>query len=244
MTNYRRPKYKQQDETKFLEMRQRIKDTIRHNTQSENIVAPNTYQIQKHFCSFFGPSQTIIASKKKIYCPSSGYLIAKNPERSARELNESRDYSFLFSDDDDAKLPSSSTTTSTVKPKIQEPLTCGTSKNIVEQIKESQQLKKSSKYPPLKKPNIQLKTNKRKSTKEDELALRMVRKMCKIDRFAGRSFYDFDDKSMETNFEDIIKEEKRSEKLAKKEDTEQLMLIKEENRREIAKKAKKQKLDH
>jgi len=43
---------------------------------------------------------------------------------------------------------------------------------------------------------------------EDDLALQMVRKMCKTDRFAGRD-EDYDDRCMEANFDDIMREEKR-----------------------------------
>ncbi|KAG2240575.1 hypothetical protein Bca52824_090717 [Brassica carinata] len=93
--------------------------------------------------------------------------------------------------------------------------------------------------PPLKQAH-QLK--KKKVSEEDEEALRMVREMCKTERFAGR---DLDDRCMEASFEDIIKEEKRSEKLAKKEDAEQLRLIEEDERRErVLRKEKRQKLSH
>ncbi|ESQ53297.1 hypothetical protein EUTSA_v10026061mg [Eutrema salsugineum] len=141
------------------------------------------------------------------------------------------------------------------KPKT---LTSDPKQQRVEQRKASQELTSSRMVPrqplpprviskpPLKKPQ-QLKTKKKKQKKmseEDESALRMIRKMCKTDRYAGRDLEDYDDRGMEANFEDIIKEEKRSEKLAKKEDAEQLRLIEEENTRERVRKEKKQKLTH
>ncbi|XP_038721087.1 histone H3.v1-like [Tripterygium wilfordii] len=64
---------------------------------------------------------------------------------------------------------------------------------------------------------------------DPEKALSMIRKMFNTDRFAGR---DDNDSDMEANFDDIMKEEKRSAKIARKEDEEQLRLIEEEERRE------------
>ncbi|KAL6512909.1 hypothetical protein OROHE_019699 [Orobanche hederae] len=53
---------------------------------------------------------------------------------------------------------------------------------------------------------------------------------------------DGDDRNMEAGFDDIMREEKRSAKLARREDDEQLRLIEEENRREKMRLAKKRKL--
>ncbi|KAF8109636.1 hypothetical protein N665_0094s0101 [Sinapis alba] len=99
--------------------------------------------------------------------------------------------------------------------------------------------------PPLKQAH-QLKKRKNVS-EEDKEALRMIREMCKTERrFPGSDLDDYDDdRCMEASLEDIIKEEKRSEKLAKKEDAEQLRLIQEEERRErVLRKEKRQKLSH
>ncbi|WCJ36852.1 SPT2 chromatin protein [Euphorbia peplus] len=63
---------------------------------------------------------------------------------------------------------------------------------------------------------------------EGENALDMVRKMFNTKRFAGR---DDSDRVMEVGFGDIVKEEKISERLGKKEDDEQLRLILEEEKR-------------
>ncbi|GAV77637.1 SPT2 domain-containing protein, partial [Cephalotus follicularis] len=78
------------------------------------------------------------------------------------------------------------------------------------------------------------------SDDEDLKALSLVRRMFNTQRFANR---DDDDSDMEANFDEIMKEERRSAKLAKEEDEEQLRLIEEEERRERMRKlAKKRKL--
>ncbi|XP_010526691.1 PREDICTED: protein spt2-like [Tarenaya hassleriana] len=79
---------------------------------------------------------------------------------------------------------------------------------------------------------------------EDDKALGLIRKMFRTDRFAGRDGDD-DDSDMEANWEDIMREEKRSAMIAQKEDEEQLRLIEEEERRErMRKMAKKRRLSH
>ncbi|KAK4760917.1 hypothetical protein SAY87_005810 [Trapa incisa] len=73
-------------------------------------------------------------------------------------------------------------------------------------------------------------------------AISMIRKMFGYNpqKFAGR---DEDDRDMEANFDDILLEEKRSARIARKEDDEQLRLIEEEDRRErMRKMAKKRKM--
>ncbi|KAJ4840795.1 hypothetical protein Tsubulata_023891 [Turnera subulata] len=64
---------------------------------------------------------------------------------------------------------------------------------------------------------------------EGEKALRIIRKMFKTDRFIGRNDADV---NMEANFHEILREERRSERLGRKEDQEQLRLILEEERLE------------
>lgn len=71
---------------------------------------------------------------------------------------------------------------------------------------------------------------------EDEKALSMIRRMFNTQRFQGRPD---DDSDMEANFDDILREEKRSAKIARKEDEEQLRLIEEEERRERMRKLEK-----
>ncbi|CAL5385253.1 unnamed protein product [Camellia sinensis] len=69
----------------------------------------------------------------------------------------------------------------------------------------------------------------------------MIRSMF---RYNPRKFADEDDDSdMEANYEDIMREEQRSARIARKEDEEELRKIEEEERRErLRKEAKKRKL--
>jgi protein SPT2 len=64
---------------------------------------------------------------------------------------------------------------------------------------------------------------------EGEKALLIIRKMFNTKRFAGRDDRDI---KMEASFGDITKEEKRSERLGRKEDREQLRLLEENARRQ------------
>ncbi|KAF9665653.1 hypothetical protein SADUNF_Sadunf16G0145300 [Salix dunnii] len=64
---------------------------------------------------------------------------------------------------------------------------------------------------------------------EGEKALLIIRKMFNTKRFAGR---DDGDRKMEASFGDIMKEEKRSERLGRKEDQEQLRLLEEKASRQ------------
>ncbi|KFK30417.1 hypothetical protein AALP_AA7G258200 [Arabis alpina] len=318
-------------ESEFLELRQRIKESIRKSTQNViDVVDTNPEQKKRKlpyndFGSFFGPSQTVIAprvlreskpmidnkvkAEKMLNSIESVCLKSTNPKeelkRKVEKLKDSRDYSFLLSDD--AKLlvsieepisqnpakpnpkPSSSgshsrtDSSSNGQAKTKEthrkssklspqridavprrkpltstkPMTCvPRQQGEVKQRKVSQEhalspSSNSSKHrviskPPLKQPQ-ELKKKlkpKRRMSRDDELALEMVRKMCNTDRYKGRDFDDRDDPNMETSLADLIKEENRSAKLARKEDAEQLRLIEEENRRERAMKKKKQKLSY
>ncbi|KAL9820233.1 putative chromatin SPT2 [Arabidopsis thaliana] len=317
-------------QSEFLELRQRIKESIRTKMQSGDTIIAPTSKTQLHqsksnlpydFGSFFGPSQTVIASRvlqeskpllenetsaakmlnsiqnKKssvLMNDASGTKNANEVKRKAEKLKDGRDYSFLFSDD--AQLPVSikepptsrpSSTESQMQPRpgssnnVQahtredsainsqkrksmnkkgqpssklghqrplsstKPLRHDSKQQRVEQRNVSLELTRSQ-LPPAKHQLISkppLKRVKKKPVKmsEDDLALQMVRKMCKTDRFAGRD-EDYDDRCMEANFDDIImREEKRSERLAKKEDAEQLRLVEEEER---VRRQKKQKLSH
>ncbi|CAH2076152.1 unnamed protein product [Thlaspi arvense] len=306
-------------ESEFLEFRQRIKESIREETQNGDSVSPTSEQRKgklpyNDFGSFFGPSQPVIARRvilesksllenelaatkmlnsiqTKQSCGPTSASATKNAKRKAEMLKDSRDYSFLSSDD--AELPVSikeppprispvpisrpsfwetqmdhsrpvsqpSSRLGSQRPvpsrkpdskqmdhrKKPKPLTSDLKKQRVEQRKVPKELASSQTVPrkqslasrviskPVVKQHDHQLKKKRKSAKmseDDELALRMIRKMCNTDRFSGSDFKDYDDRSMEANFQDIMKEEKRSEKLAKKEDAEQLRLIEEENRRE------------
>ncbi|PON48685.1 Chromatin SPT [Parasponia andersonii] len=76
------------------------------------------------------------------------------------------------------------------------------------------------------------------SDDEDEQAISMIRKMF---GYNPNRYADGDDdvSDMEANFDDIMREEKRSTLIARKEDEEQLRLIEEEERRERLAKKKK-----
>ncbi|KAK6287675.1 hypothetical protein POUND7_013854 [Theobroma cacao] len=82
---------------------------------------------------------------------------------------------------------------------------------------------------------------KKKQLSEDEKALMMIRNMFHTDRYPVCD--DDDDSDMEANWDEIMKEERRSAKIARQEDEEQLRLLEEEERRErMRKMAKKRKL--
>ncbi|XP_021273839.1 uncharacterized protein LOC110408982 isoform X2 [Herrania umbratica] len=82
---------------------------------------------------------------------------------------------------------------------------------------------------------------KKKQLSEDEKALMMIRNMFHTERYPVCD--DDDDSDMEANWDEIMKEERRSAKIARQEDEEQLRLIEEEERRERMRKvAKKRKL--
>ncbi|XP_027075300.1 uncharacterized protein [Coffea arabica] len=78
---------------------------------------------------------------------------------------------------------------------------------------------------------------------DPETALRMIRNMF---GYNPSRYEDVDDDSdMEANFDDIQREEKRSARIARQEDEEELRKIEEEERRErLRKEAKKRKLSH
>ncbi|RVX23971.1 hypothetical protein CK203_000660 [Vitis vinifera] len=79
---------------------------------------------------------------------------------------------------------------------------------------------------------------------EDGKAINMIRRMFGYNpnKYAGRDDDD-DDSDMEANFDDILKEERRSARIAREEDERELRLIEEEEERErLRKLAKKRKL--
>ncbi|GLT44211.1 hypothetical protein SLA2020_181220 [Shorea laevis] len=83
---------------------------------------------------------------------------------------------------------------------------------------------------------------KKKRLSEEDEALEEIRRMFNTQRYAG---FDDDDSDMEANFDEIMKEERRSAKIGRMEDEEQERLIEEEERRERMRKlAKKRKLSH
>ncbi|GLU20199.1 hypothetical protein SLE2022_364100 [Rubroshorea leprosula] len=88
----------------------------------------------------------------------------------------------------------------------------------------------------------QIQQPKKKRLSEEDEALEEIRRMFNTQRYAGR---DDDDSDMEANFDEIMKEERRSAKIGRMEDEEEERLIQEEERRERMRKlAKKRKLSH
>ncbi|XP_073154248.1 uncharacterized protein [Henckelia pumila] len=75
---------------------------------------------------------------------------------------------------------------------------------------------------------------------DDDKAINMIRKMF---GYNPNKYRDADDDSdMEANFDDILREERRSEKIAKREDEEELRKLEEEEKRKLL--VKKRKLGH
>ncbi|XP_018441319.1 protein spt2 isoform X2 [Raphanus sativus] len=81
-----------------------------------------------------------------------------------------------------------------------------------------------------------LKKKKPAIMSEDAKALSMIRQMFNTNRYAGR---DDDDRNMEANFDDIMKEERRSARIAREEDEKEAQLIAAEEERERLRKIRK-----
>ncbi|KAK4367898.1 hypothetical protein RND71_011690 [Anisodus tanguticus] len=81
---------------------------------------------------------------------------------------------------------------------------------------------------------------------EDDDGAKAISEIRRMFGYNPNRYRDDDDTSdMEANFDDILREEKRSAKIAKQEDEEELRKIEEEERRErLRKQAKKRKLSH
>lgn len=280
----------------YLELRQRLKETFRKKMHEETGYAlskPPEKNVRlpydENYGCFFGPSQPAIArrvaqERKKLlqyleqndsifqdnHSPpvkgSKKFKVTIDRKAKIQRLKESRDYSFLLSDEREAPVP---------KKEIASYGNClirlkpfqvgnGTSKKPAERNLEQkrplrepckpkimQEQPVASSKPQMKKPAVKQnpsqastqdpnKKRKQISSYEDdhyegEMALRIIRKMFNTKRFVGRDDADI---NMETTYEQINKEEKRSERLARKEDQAQLRLIEEEERRERMRKLK------
>ncbi|XP_065862284.1 uncharacterized protein [Euphorbia lathyris] len=189
-----------------------------------------------------------------------------NKKEKVERIKEARDYSFLFSDArvsvDQSKLDSRKkvsvdqskvasngsakqlTLKNQTKPKG---FPSKTTLPNVENNEKMQKREKSESEAKSKQFNLKIRL-KRPSSSEDskkrplgeiysgsegEKALSMVRRMFNTKRFQGR---DDSDRVMEATFGDIVKEEKRSERVGRKEDLQQLRLIQlEEKRTQMAK---------
>ncbi|XP_061956004.1 uncharacterized protein LOC133677851 [Populus nigra] len=293
------------EELEFLETRKLLKEQIRKQNCSHHLseLSNSDHNTTKTYRSFFGPSQPSIAprviqeskSKQQTQIPqhravSADILLsAMDNQTKVQRLRQTRDYSFLFSDDNNLTPPVSSATPAQASvpsskhytnvkglrkfndPKLnpkQPALACSlkplTNKGVMEKTpsRMSLQYQCTDKRKPIVKavhPTKQLvkpheMTNKRVrdnisssvsnlqdhcpkkrrlSDEEDdcegEKALLIIRKMFNTKRFASRDDRDI---KMEASFGDITKEEKRSERLGRKEDREQLRLLEENARRQ------------
>uniref|UniRef100_A0A6N2MLR8 Uncharacterized protein n=1 Tax=Salix viminalis TaxID=40686 RepID=A0A6N2MLR8_SALVM len=260
------------EELEFLETRKLLKEQIRKRNCSHHLSELSNshhHHKTKTHGSFFGPSQPCIAprviqeSKNKLFSLQTQIpqhravradilFSAMDNRTKVQRLRQTRDYSFLFSDDNNPTLPVSSATP------VQPPLACNplkplTNKRVMEKIPSrmslqrkpivkavhsAKQLAGSNDSKGSQRPNIsspvstsldQYRPKKRRLTDDEddcegEEALLIIRKMFNTKRFAGR---DDGDRKMEASFGDIMKEEKRSERLGRKEDQEQLRLLEE-----------------
>ena len=96
--------------------------------------------------------------------------------------------------------------------------------------------KPAAKRPPQREIDDRRPLKKKRPMSEDDKALSMIRQMFNTDRYAGR---DYDDRGMEAGFEDIMKEERRSARIAREEDEREAQLIAEEEERERQRKLRK-----
>ncbi|KAG5253839.1 Chloride channel protein [Salix suchowensis] len=247
-----------EEEVEFLETRKLLKEQIRKRNCSHHLSELSNshhHHKTKTYGSFFGPSQPCIAprviqeSKRRLLSLQTQIpqqravradilFSAMDNRTKVQRLRQTRDYSFLFSDDDILTLPVSSATPA------QPPLACSpmeplTNKRpIVKAVHSAKQLAGSNDSKGSRRPNIsspvsnsldQYRPKKRRLTDDEddcegEKALLIIRKMFNTKRFSGR---DDGDRKMEASFGDIMKEEKRSERLGRKEDQEQLRLLEE-----------------
>ncbi|KAJ6299466.1 hypothetical protein OIU76_020436 [Salix suchowensis] len=262
-----------EEEVEFLETRKLLKEQIRKRNCSHHLSELSNshhHHKTKTYGSFFGPSQPCIAprviqeSKRRLFSLQTQIpqhravradilFSAMDNRTKVQRLRQTRDYSFLFSDDNNPTLPVSSATPA------QPPLACNplkplTNKRVMEKtplqrkpivkaVHSAKQLAGSNDSKGSQRPNIsspvsaslhQYRPKKRRLTDdeddcEDKKALLIIRKMFNTKRFAGR---DDGDRKMEASFGDIMKEEKRSERLGRKEDQEQLRLLEENARRQ------------
>ncbi|KAJ4902797.1 SPT2 chromatin protein [Raphanus sativus] len=96
--------------------------------------------------------------------------------------------------------------------------------------------KPAAKRPPQREIDDRRPLKKKKPMSEDDKALSMIRQMFNTDRYAGR---DYDDRDMEAGFDDIMKEERRSARIAREEDEIEAKLIAQEEELERQRKLRK-----
>ncbi|PHU28404.1 hypothetical protein BC332_00497 [Capsicum chinense] len=188
-------------------------------------------------------------------------------------LKDNRDYSFLLSDDDAQRLPAPSKAAGVTLPPSNQQYSSNTGRKLLEdgeviqkpiprnklvalhkpkptlsKLQPSMEIPQSGKSKVMPKQANRQKqaappsdARKLKRRRDGAEAISMIRKMF---GYNPNKYQDDDDTSdMEANFNDILREEKQSAKIAMKEDQEELRKIEEQERRErLRRQAKKRKL--
>ncbi|KAI5348441.1 hypothetical protein L3X38_001328 [Prunus dulcis] len=238
-------------ELDFLQLRQQLKQRIRNNHAEEVVVSGRDGSIHEknkmpcdNFGSFFGPSHHAIAQRviqeSKALMPELKVLASRvfrnsqdQGKRSlkipvdlklkCKSIKESRDYSFLFSDD--AEIPKSSKgepalgKESTPKPSEERnPGFGGIRRGSGRDLKIVRKQNPEEKERP-KKPSCVMKEKERH------------RKRFRVE--------EDEDSVMVSTFDDILREERKSERIGRKEDEKERLLIQQEEKQARFRKAKK-----
>ncbi|CAB4292615.1 unnamed protein product [Prunus armeniaca] len=240
-------------ELDFLQLRQQLKQRIRNNHAKEVVVSVSdgsTHEKNKmpcdNFGSFFGPSQHAIAQRviqeSKALMPELKVLASRVFRNSqdqgkkslkipvdltlkCKSIKESRDYSFLFSDD--AEIQKSSKGEPTLgKDSVPKP--------NEERDQGFSGIRRGS--------GRDLKTLRKQNPEEKERPKKpscvMKEKERHRKRFRVEEDED-DDSVMVSTFDDILREEKKSERIGRKEDEKERLLIQQEEKQASLRKAKK-----
>ncbi|KDP22126.1 hypothetical protein JCGZ_25957 [Jatropha curcas] len=247
-----------------------MKTEVERKDQKEDAQGKQLFSIQiptgkKHY----GSSHTLISERVIKEGKASSNLESKDlgykdkrSDQAAKipRLKESRDYSFLLSDETETPTapPSGNgchSKNSNGKPKLASMTSKERLCNNLHSESPANNRNLERKKPPDNKPrigpkqtvqkqNAALQDGRRQPKKrtdrhdnEGQKAIMMVKEVFNTKRFIGRDDADI---VMETNFEEINNEEKRSERLGREEDKEQLRLIEEEAVRERTRKLKRQ----
>ncbi|ONI27101.1 hypothetical protein PRUPE_1G068500 [Prunus persica] len=240
-------------ELDFLQLRQQLKQRIRNNHAEEVVVSVRDGSIHEknkmpcdNFGSFFGPSHHAIAQRviqeSKALMPELKVLASRAFRNSqdqgkkslkipvdlklkCKSIKESRDYSFLFSDD--AEIPKSSKgepalgKVSTPKPSEERnPGFGGIRRGSGRDLKIVRKQNPEEKERP-KKPSCVMKEKERH------------RKRFRVEEDED------DDSVMVSTFDDILREERKSERIGRKEDEKERLLIQQEEKQARFRKAKK-----
>ncbi|XP_021815877.1 uncharacterized protein LOC110758458 [Prunus avium] len=242
-------------ELDFLQLRQQLKQRIRNNHAKEVVVSVRDCSIHEknklpcdNFGSFFGPSQHAIAQRviqeSKALMPELKVLASRVFRNSqdqgkkslkipvdlklkCKSIKESRDYTFLFSDD--AEIPESSKGES------------GLGKDSAPKPSEERNpgfggIRRSSER--------DLKTVRKQNPEEKERPKKPSCVMMEKERHRKRfrveeDEEEDDDSAMVSTFDDILREERKSEQIGRKEDEKERLLIQQEEKQARLRKAKK-----